>query len=181
MPNNAESFPITSERVDDLPPLLAQLKEMHVPELLNDSFPTHGNWQGLSLGHLVTVWLTFILSESNHRLSHLRAWTAARLQTVQACLGVPMVETDLTDDRLAQALDYLTEPKGWGKCEDLLNRHTLRIYDLDTILVRLDSTTAKSYGQVTEEGLLQFGHSKDQQPDLPQLKIKVSTLYTVRL
>lgn len=105
MPNNAESLPITSERVDDLPPLLAQLKEMRVPELLNKSFPTHGNWQGLSLGHLVTVWLTFILSESNHRLSHLRAWTAARLQTVQACLGVAMGETDVTDDRLAQALD----------------------------------------------------------------------------
>ena len=87
MPNTAESFPITSERVDDFPPLLAQLKEMRVPELRTDSFPTHGNWQGLSLGHLVTVWLTFILSESNHRLSHLRAWTAARLQTVQACLG----------------------------------------------------------------------------------------------
>jgi transposase len=176
MPNNAESFPITSERVDDLPPLLAQLKEMHVPELLNDSFPTHGNWQGLSLGHLVTVWLTFILSESNHRLSHLRAWTAARLQTVQAGLGVPMVETDLTDDRLAQALDYLTDPTGWGKFADRLNRHTMRIYDLDTTLVRLDSTTAKSYGQVTEEGVWQFGHSKDQRPDLPQLKINVSTL-----
>jgi transposase len=176
MPNNAESLPITSERVDDLPPLLAQLKEMRVPELLNESFPTHGNWQGLSLGHLVTVWLTFILSESNHRLSHLRAWTAARLQTVQACLGVAMGETDVTDDRLAQALDYLKDSVGWGQFEDLLNRHTMRIYDLDTSLVRLDSTTAKSYGHVTEEGVLQFGHSKDQRPDLPQLKINVSTL-----
>jgi transposase len=176
MPNNAESLPITSERVDDLPPLLAQLKEMRVPELLNKSFPTHGNWQGLSLGHLVTVWLTFILSESNHRLSHLRAWTAARLQTGQACLGVAMGETDVTDDRLAQALDYLKDSAGWGQFEDLLNRHTMRIYDLDTSLVRLDSTTAKSYGHVTEEGLLQFGHSKDQRPDLPQLKINVSTL-----
>ena len=176
MPKNAERLPITSERVDDLPLLFAQLKEMRVPELLNESFPTHGNWRGLSLGHLVTVWLTFILSESNHRLSHLRAWTAARLQTVQAGLGVPIVETDVTDDRLAQALDYLSDPTGWGHFEDLLNRQTLRIYDLATPVVRLDSTTAKSYGHVTEEGLLQFGHSKDQRPDLPQLKIKVSTL-----
>jgi hypothetical protein len=87
MSNNAENLPITNERVDDIPLLLAQLKEMRVPELLNQSFPTHGNWQGLSLGHLVTVWLTFILSESNHRLSHLRSWTAARLQTLAACLG----------------------------------------------------------------------------------------------
>ncbi len=176
MPNNAESLPIMNERVDDLPLLFAQLKEMRVPELLNEAFPTHGNWRGLSLGHLGTVWLTFILSESNHRLSHLRAWTAARLQTVQACLGVPIVETDVTDDRLAQALDYLRDPTGWGHFEDLLNRQTLRIYDLATPLVRLDSTTAKSYGHVTEEGLWQVGHRKDQRPDLPQLKINVSTL-----
>jgi transposase len=174
--NNAENLPATSERVDDIPLLLAQLKEMRVPELLNQSFPTHGNWQGLSLGHLVTVWLTFILSESNHRLSHLRTWTGVRLQTLAACLGVPVVETDFTDDRLAQALDYLNDREGWRTFEDRLNQDTIRIYELETALVRLDSTTAKSYGQVTEDGLLQFGHSKDRRPDLPQLKIQASTL-----
>nr|MBA3713930.1 hypothetical protein [Pyrinomonadaceae bacterium] len=63
MSNNAENLPVTNERVDDIPLRLAQLKEMRVPELLNESFPTHGNWQGLKLGHLVTVWLAFILSE----------------------------------------------------------------------------------------------------------------------
>ena len=40
---------LTSERVDSLPLLIAQLKEVRVPELLNESFPTHGDWQGLSL------------------------------------------------------------------------------------------------------------------------------------
>jgi transposase len=176
MPNTAESCPITSERVDDLPLLLAQLKEMRVPELLNESFPPHGNWQGLSLGHLVTVWLTFILSESNHRLSHLQPWAAGRLQTLCAALGVDLVETDCTDDRLAQALDYLSADAGWQQFEDGLNRHLIRIYDLNGETVRLDSTTAKSYGEVTADGLLRFGHSKDHRPDLPQLKINVSTL-----
>lgn len=176
MSNNAENLPVTNERVDDIPLLLAQLKEMRVPELLNESFPTHGNWQGLKLGHLVTVWLAFILSESNHRLSHLRTWTDAHGQTLAACLGLPLGATDVTDDRLAQALDYLNDQEGWRKFEDLLNRHTIRIYDLGTEVVRLDSTTAKSYGHVSAEGLLQFGHSKDQRPDLPQLKINLSTL-----
>lgn len=176
MSTNAENLPATSERVDDIPLLIAQLKQMRVPELLNQSFPAHGNWQGLSLGHLVTVWLTFILSESNHRLSHLRTWASARLQTLAACLGQAVVETDFTDDRLAQALDYLNDQQSWRKFEDLLNQHTIRIYDLDTRLVRLDATTAYSYGQVTKDGLLQFGHSKDHRPDLPQLKINLSSL-----
>jgi hypothetical protein len=43
---------ITTERVDAVPLFLAQLKRMVVQELMHEHFPTHGNWQGLSLGHI---------------------------------------------------------------------------------------------------------------------------------
>ncbi len=36
------------ERVDDIPLLLAQMARMKVARLLNQHFPMHGNWQGLS-------------------------------------------------------------------------------------------------------------------------------------
>jgi transposase len=42
--------------------------------------------------------------------------------------------------------------------------------------MRIDSTTAKSYVAVTEDGLFQFGHSKEHRPDLPQLKINQAVL-----
>jgi transposase len=42
--------------------------------------------------------------------------------------------------------------------------------------VRLDSTTAKSYVGVSEDGLFQFGLSKEHRPDLPQLKISQAVL-----
>ena len=87
MTNNAEQVSIENERVDDIPVLLAQLCELRVAELLNECFPTHGNWDGLSFGHLVAVWLTFILSESTHRLSHLQPWAASRVQPLRAALG----------------------------------------------------------------------------------------------
>lgn len=176
MSNDPKSLPILHEQVDDLPVLLAQLREMGVPELLNQAFKIHGNWRGLSFGHLVTVWLVFVLSESNHRLSHRQPWAAARLHTLQASLGVPLVETDCSDDRLAQALRYLSDAAAWQRFEDLLNQRLLRVYDLTGGTIRLDSTTAKSYGTITPDGLLQLGHSKDHRPDLPQLKINVSTL-----
>ena len=41
---------IITERVDDIPLLLEQMQRMGLPALLDDHFPTHGNWQGLSLG-----------------------------------------------------------------------------------------------------------------------------------
>ncbi|MFZ4625075.1 MAG: hypothetical protein ACOYNF_12665 [Rhodoferax sp.] len=38
---------INIERIDDIPLLLAQMKKMGIPSLLDTHFPTHGNWQGL--------------------------------------------------------------------------------------------------------------------------------------
>ena len=74
-----EELTINTERIDDIPILLAQLDRMQVGPMVDEYFPVHGNWQGLSLGTVMTVWLTFILSEANHRLSHVQAWAAQRL------------------------------------------------------------------------------------------------------
>jgi len=48
---------IITERVDDIPLLLEQMQRMHLPTLMDHHFPTHGNWQGLSLGWVSTIWL----------------------------------------------------------------------------------------------------------------------------
>ena len=42
--------------------------------------------------------------------------------------------------------------------------------------MRIDTTSASGYWQVTEDGLFQLGHSKDHRPDLPQLKVFLATL-----
>jgi len=62
-------FSLINERVDDIPVLQAQMQHMGLPSLLDELFPTHGNWQGLSLGWVATIWLTHILSRGDHRLS----------------------------------------------------------------------------------------------------------------
>ena len=53
----------------------------------------------------------------------------------------------------------------------------LRVYDLDAAAgpIRIDSTSAKTYATVDENGWFQWGHSKDHHPDLPQIKISWST------
>ena len=48
---------IITERVDDIPLLLEQMQRMGLPTLLDIHFPTHGNWTGLSLGWVSTIWL----------------------------------------------------------------------------------------------------------------------------
>jgi hypothetical protein len=63
----AEILNITTDRVDDIPLLLAQRERMGVQPLLDADFPTHRNGVGLSLG--TVIWLTPILSEAHHRLN----------------------------------------------------------------------------------------------------------------
>ena len=98
--------------------------------MLDEYFPAHGNWQGLSLGTVVTVWLTFIVSEANHRLSHVQTWAAQRLTLLAGCLGQLVRALDLSDDRLAAVLDYLSEDSAWRDYERALNRRLLRVYEL---------------------------------------------------
>jgi transposase len=171
-----EKLTVETERVDDIPVLIAQQALMGVPTLLDQYFPPHGNRQGLSLGWLTTVWLSHVLSESDHRLSHVRTWIRQRLETLRCCSGQTMAELDFTDDRLADVLQALSDDVRWSAFEGALNGNLLRVYDLPAERVRVDSTTVSGYWTVSEEGLLQFGHSKDHRPDLPQVKVMLSSL-----
>ena len=167
---------ITTEQVDDFPILVAQMKHMAVPELLDGQFPVHGNWQGLSLGWTATGWLGHILSVGDHRLNHVQGWVERNPQTVKRSIGQAVSGLDFSDDRLGCVLDALGDDEKWMALEAELNQRTLRVYALKAELVRVDSTTASGYVAVTEDGLFQFGHSKDHRPDLPQVKVVQSTL-----
>jgi transposase len=171
-----EELTVTTERVDDIPILLAQSETMGIAELLDNYFKPHGNWEGMSLGWTTAIWLTHIVSEGDHRMNQVQGWVAHRLQTLHGCTGQEVDEHWWSDDRLALVLDALSQPEAWQGFETALNQHLIRVYQLDQQRVRLDSTSASGYWTVSEEGLFQFGHSKDHRPDLPQLKVMLSAL-----
>jgi len=171
-----ETLTIRTERVDDIPLLLGQMERMGLASLLDAHFPTHGNWEGLSLGKVTTIWLTHLLSQADHRMNRVQPWAERRLDTLRGCSDPQLEVRDLGDDRLADILRHLSDDANWPAFEQALTGHLVRVYDLRSDCVRLDSTTASSYGSVSEDGLLQVGHSKDHRPDLPQLKVMLATL-----
>jgi Domain of unknown function (DUF4277) len=134
----------THERVDDIPAIIAHLKKMRVAAFLDNHFPPNGNWQGLSLGKTTVVWLAFILSEGDHRLYRVEPWGKAHQRTLSRCLGSEVKPRDLTDDRLATILDYLSVAERWAAFERALNQSVLRVYDLQGRVVRVDTTTARA-------------------------------------
>src|SRR5664280_729603 len=133
-----------TERVDDIPLLLAQMDKMNIAGLLNKHFPMHGNWQGLSLGETVVIWLAYILSEGDHRLNSVQGWVAGILMTLTVCLKAGgLRELDFSDDRLAIVLYSLGQDAPWEAYEPDQVGVLLRVYDLPTRRVRIDSTTGK--------------------------------------
>jgi transposase len=85
---------IITERVDDIPLLLEQMQRMGLPTLLDEHFPTHGHWQGLSLGWVTTIWLSSILSRGDHRLVHVEPRVAHRLWTLRTTTGQAVEHLD---------------------------------------------------------------------------------------
>ena len=167
---------IITERIDDIPLLIEQMRRMGLPTLLDDHFPTHGNWTGLSLGWVSTIWLSSMLSRGDHRMVHVEPWVAKRLWTLRVTTGQAVRHVDFTDDRLEIVLRRLSHDERWGAFESALNQHTVRVYALSTERVHVDSTSANAYATVSDGGLFQFGHSKDYRPDLPQVKVMQAVL-----
>jgi len=167
---------IINERVDDIPLLIRQMDEMGLEELVDEQFKTHGNWEGASLGRVIKVWLSHILSEGDHRLSYVEQWVKDRQMTLATSLGDEIRALEYSDDRLADVLRLLSDDEKWSEFEKCLTGRLVRVYELDPKQVRLDATTVSGHWQVTENGLFQYGHSKDHRPDLPQLKVMMATL-----
>src|SRR3954464_5042524 len=165
------------EAVSDLPVLWATLQRLDLPATLDRHFPAPPHWNGpLTPGEVLAVWLLFLVSQGDHCLNHVQPWVAQHQGVLSALLGKPIRPTHAHDDRLADWLTRLGRGEAFAALECDLNRHTVRVYQLPTELIRLDATTANSYADVlSEQGLLQFGHSKDD-PDRPQFKIAAAVL-----
>ena len=166
---------ISSERIDDVVLLLNVMKQIGLPEIINQHLPRHGNEKGLNWGWVGTIWLSYILSMGDHRKVKVREWVNQRSYTLETVCDLELRETDFTDDRLSILLRRLSHDNSWTEIETDLNRNSIRVYQLEVKQVRIDATTNSAYHLVTEEGLFQFGHSKDN-PNLPQIKTMMASL-----
>ena len=64
--NKKQDDQIISERIDDIVLLLSVMKQMKLPELIDEYLPRHWNQQGIDWGWVATIWLSYILSQGDH-------------------------------------------------------------------------------------------------------------------
>ena len=173
--NKLKNCQVTSERIDDVVLLLKVMKKIGLAEIINQNLPRHGNEKGLCWGWVLVIWLSYILSQGDHRKVKVRKWVNQRKYTLEKTCGIKLKETDFTDDRLGILLRRLKPEKIWTEIEQNLNQRSIRVYQLPIETVRIDATTNSGYHHVTEEGLFQFGKSKDD-PNLAQIKTMMASL-----
>lgn len=168
-------------RVDDLPLIYCIVETLGVREAIDKSVKCHGRWVGPSPGTIVSLWICYILSECDHRLSVVETWAEQRISLLQAIIGDKSLSSkDFGDDKLAKLLDYLSEDEDWSEIEACVNSKGLSIYRLESPksipTLRLDSAPMQSHGVVKEGGLLQYGYSKHHNGNLGQFKVQLCSL-----
>ena len=144
-----------SERVDDIPLLIGQQQKMGLAEIIDEIINPHGRHQGLSVGRMVITWLSFILSEADHRLSYVEPWVTNHQETLRRLLDSELRVEDFTDDRLGDVLRYLSDDESWTAIEQALGQRLMRVYHLSPEWVRVDSTTVSLYHDPQESEMIQ--------------------------
>lgn len=158
------------ERVDDVPLLLGVIRQLGLPDILEEHLGSHHLHEGITNGWLASVWIAFILSQANHCKVSVQSWAQRQHHTLQTLLGQSLRPVEFSDDRLSIVLRRLHEAD-WTRLEADLWQATCQVYEIPLQCVRLDASTSYGYHQITPDGLMQFGHSKDHRPDLPQFKL----------
>src|SRR6184192_3186658 len=130
------------EVVADLPVLWATLQRLDLPATLDRHFPAPANGKGpLTPGEVLAVWLLFLVSQGDHRLNHVEPWVGQHQGVLSALLGKTVLPVHAHDDRLADWLTRLGTGAAFSALERDLNQQTVRVYQLPTELVRIDTTT----------------------------------------
>lgn len=166
---------IITERVDDVALLIGQMVTMGLPEVLDRHIPRHWKQRGLSWGWTAVLWLAHILTEGDHRKVSVETYIKGMKHTLSRLTAQAIEPLDFSDDRLGHLLAHLSKATYWHGIERDLNERSIEVYALPQDVIRCDATTVSGDHKVTEGGLLQFGHSKDD-PTRPQIKVMMGSL-----
>jgi len=166
---------IITERVDDVALLIGQMITMGLPEVLDRHIPRHWKQRGLSWGWTAVIGLAHILTEGDHRKVAVEVYIKGMHHTLSRLTAQVIQPLDCSDDRLSHLLTHLSKPKYWHQIERDLHARSIEVHALPPEVIRCDATTVSGAHEVTAEGLLQFGHSKDD-PTRPQIKVMMGSL-----
>jgi len=175
VPNVEGELTMKVEQVNDIPLLIAHMMQMGFVEILDRNIPSHPRQRALSWGWTTVIWLAYIISEGDHRKVSVIDYVKSMQESLKNLTGQPVDPLDFDDDRLSHLLTHLSNEEQWHAIEEELSKFSIEIYGLGTDKIRFDATTISGLHKVFENGLMQFGHSKDD-PSKPQIKLMAASV-----
>jgi transposase len=172
-----ETLQFTHIRVGDIPLLLGVVIKLGIPEIYDREIGDHGSHTGLSGGWMVAIWIAFILTECDHTKYKVEEWADRHAGLLSSLTGQEIRSGDLNDNRLSSLLTRISKKERWEQFEAVIWEQSVDVYKIlqpsvgGLYSAHCDSTTASGHHQVHEGGVMQRGYSKDNRPDLAQLKL----------
>ncbi len=161
---------VTTETINDLPLLDSILRGQNIAKQIDAVYSAPKNWMGLSIGKITHIWLIYILSNCDHRLSHVEDWVLDHLGILSTMIESEIRREDFCDDKLGLILKYFSGEE-WNTFFCNYTKNVIQVYDLETGVFRVDATIGQSFRNLVEKGLFQMGNSKHFRSDLPQFKM----------
>lgn len=177
---------IINERIDDIPLIISYLIKNKLVTSIDEHLKNHGNQNTLSNGEVAVIWLAYMLSQGDHRKAHVADWVSQHQIILSACIGKRVDVNNFTDDRLTRLIFRCSIDDCWQALERDLAKTTLALLPMEHVLepyfeknainivkaaFKLDGTSVTGYHEVSQEGLMRYGYSKDHRPDLAQVKL----------
>jgi len=161
-----DSIDTQIENVDQLPVIYGMLQKMNIQTTIDKVMQPHGNWQGLSIGWVIAIWLLHILTQHNHQMDCVQPWVGKHLIVLRKLTRQKVTVLDFTDDRLALCLRYLSPAASWSQLENRLTEGIIQVYDLKKKLpgrwlMRLDTTVGSVGHDAAKHTLFQVGKAKN--------------------
>src|SRR5213594_1731497 len=119
---------LTTYRLDDLPLVFGLLMQMKLPEIFDREIGDHGLHPGLSGGWMMTIWLAFIISQSDHTKYKVENWVERHQEVIAKCTSQVIVPKEFNDNRLSSLLTRLSKDERWNSFEDALWQHEVEVY-----------------------------------------------------
>lgn len=140
---NQVEVKISSERIDDIPLIVTWLEQMEIAKCIDQKLEKpHGNYQGMSYGQLSVLLLTYIITQSDHRLCAVEAVVYSQNLALSA-----INSQHKRINQAQQALDKLAKKPGTelnilsSKVENILKRYRVSDFFSTTITEETQTET----------------------------------------
>jgi transposase len=174
---------LTHIRVDDIPLVLGLVMQMKIATIFDREVGDYKTHTGLSGGWMLTIWIAYIISQGDRTKYKVEGWVQKHHAVIEKITGTKFEPSDFNDNRLGALLKRLSRPQRWARFEEGLWKHSVEVYELapacigGLVSAHVDSTTACGFHEIEDGGLMQRGYSKDNRPDLAQLKLMTVAMH----